>query len=144
LKAENGSGHRFKLTQSHNHKSWGHPKGQRETGFLSKAGWVSEVWCQDGADHGAGVDGSIEPGEKGLHLGLLLRQLKLFSSKGCNTWFDTSSTNGNQEKSDKGNSTAIEIRKKINLNYKNLKKFTKKYLNQNNMAGSTECVTDLE
>ena len=94
----------LKLTQSNDHESWGHTKGQRETGFLSKAWRVSEVRCQDGADHGAGVDGGVEPGEEGLHLGLLLRQLELFGSKGRNAWFDTSSTDGDQEKSNKRNS----------------------------------------
>ncbi len=77
---------------------------------MSEAWRVPKVRCQNGADHGARVDGGVEPGEEGLHLGLLLRQFELFGSEGCNTWFNASGTNGDQEKSNKRNRSKVLIR----------------------------------
>ena len=101
--------HRCRPTQSNHHESWWNSKSKRETGVLSQARRVSQVRGQDRADHGSRVDGGVEPGEKGLHLGLLLWKFKLFSSEWRHTRFDTPCAHSDQEKSDEWYSTAKNV-----------------------------------
>jgi hypothetical protein len=54
------------------------PAKQVAQGHLSKTWGVSQVRGQDGADHGAAVDGRVEPREERLHLGFLANKVPCY------------------------------------------------------------------
>ena len=58
-----------------------------------------EDWSHEGSDERAGVDEEVEHREEALKLTFLLRKFELISTKSNDTWFDTSSSNSNQQES---------------------------------------------
>ena len=67
---------------------------------MAKTFCVPEVGSQQRADHGSGIDGSVEPGEIVAQLSLLLWQLELLSSKRGHTRLDATSADCDEEQTD--------------------------------------------
>ena len=86
------------LTDSNYHQHGWDAKGEN-VALLTQTVQLPKPRRQDGWNHGAKIDASVEYTKERGDLALLLWEGELLSAKSHNTWFDSSGTKRNEDKS---------------------------------------------